>query len=346
MLVEDHNKENNASSLSNPTTLSSDCADFTQFTTSNTRQPLSMSVSDYKTFATESDGRCFFRSAVISMNNELQEANRNEHGIVIDNLSLVFKERIAADSLRAQVVNFMSMNSHDYNDLDSGILNADMPHENYNTIFDRLEDMSKPNTMIGEMEIAATVKVLDLPIIVMNISNGAVLKYGVDDLPSPPIILKFQYIGDNAGHYECLLHKIDTQADHVPIKAISPLPIKTKTISKKKNRTQQSEILTSSPYKKRLVESNSSKSKKENTKKKARNVFDNSAPSKKAKKNTIKISKKTKEKGESWYCFICDENLQEDMVQCSVCDTWVHAACAGSESDKQYTCVTYAESFI
>ena len=93
--------------------------------------------------------------------------------------------------------------------------------------------------MIGEMEIHATVKVLKLPIVIVNISNGAVLKCGVDDFPFPPIIMKFQYIGDTAGHYESLLHKMNTKADHVPVNVISPLPIKTKTISKKKKRTEQ-----------------------------------------------------------------------------------------------------------
>lgn len=304
---------------------------------------ISMSISDYKTVPIESDGRCFFRSLAVSMTKELQSADRNIDG-VIDTLSLKLQEKITADSIRAEVVDFLCKNVNDYSDIDNATLCADMPHSNYNSFLERVIDMSNPKTMVGEFEIIATVKVLKMPIIVMNATNGAVLKYGIDEFPAcSPIIVKFTSIGEHAGHYEYLIPSQPPSSVYVPITSISPLPIKEKNMSKKKRRTEQSEILTSSPYKKKLAEANNSKTKK---KIEIHTVSDTSQakiiggkkPRSKPIKSAMSKTGMNMHKGQSWYCFICDENLQEDMIKCSVCHSWVHAACAGCENEKNYTC--------
>lgn len=53
-----------------------------------------------------------------------------------------------------------------------------------------------------------------------------------------------------------------------------------------------------------------------------------------------KVKSSTKNKNESWYCFICQEDYAEDMVLCSVCHTYVHQLCAAYDprEDTLYLC--------
>ncbi len=44
------------------------------------------------------------------------------------------------------------------------------------------------------------------------------------------------------------------------------------------------------------------------------------------------------EKDEGWWCCLCSENIQEDMIQCSACHTWVHTKCAGADNAVDYKC--------
>lgn len=49
-------------------------------------------------------------------------------------------------------------------------------------------------------------------------------------------------------------------------------------------------------------------------------------------------TKKIKAK-ESWLCQLCEENREENMIQCIKCKNWVHDLCAGVESKiKKYIC--------
>lgn len=38
------------------------------------------------------------------------------------------------------------------------------------------------------------------------------------------------------------------------------------------------------------------------------------------------------EEDKGWWCCLCSENIEEDMIQCSACHTWVHTKCAGTDS--------------
>lgn len=71
--------------------------------------------------------------------------------------------------------------------------------------------------------------------------------------------------------------------------------------------------LTSSPYKTVLGNENN---KKQNTAK--RKLFTT-----KPKKQKIK-----KSKGD-WFCHVCGEDREENMIQCLQCKTWVHDICVG-----------------
>lgn len=115
------------------------------------------------------------------------------------------------------------------------------------------------------------------------------------------------------------------------IQSISPkcsLPPKAKT-----KRGTTSQILTDSPYKKELEEKNKLKESKNavcrnfNEKKNLKKKLDNHA--KNVKNKRLKVEKEN----ETWYCKLCKENIQEDMIQCSNCQIWVHELCAGVDKN-------------
>lgn len=40
-----------------------------------------------------------------------------------------------------------------------------------------------------------------------------------------------------------------------------------------------------------------------------------------------------------WFCSICEKNIVEDMVQCLICQKWVHESCVGPKNKiKKYVC--------
>nr|KAI8765252.1 jerky protein-like [Biomphalaria glabrata] len=211
---------------------------------------LELSISAYNAIPTEPDGRCFFRSICISLHEHLQLTDRDSSGVVCS-LQVKIQEKALADSLRAQVVDYICKNIERYTDLDAATLCADMPHAKFDNIFERLDSISRPNTMVGELEIIATTKLLRKPIVIMNATSNVVLKYGMNDFPSSSaVVIRFTNIGDDVGHYDCLIPSRQSKSKYIPVTAISPIPVKEKHHVKQKKKSFQSEILTSSPYKK------------------------------------------------------------------------------------------------
>ncbi|KAK6993607.1 tigger transposable element-derived protein 6 [Biomphalaria glabrata] len=291
---------------------------------------LELSISAYNAIPTEPDGRCFFRSICISLHEHLQLTDRDSSGVVCS-LQVKIQEKALADSLRAQVVDYICKNIEHYTDLDAATLCADMPHAKFDNIFERLDSISRPNTMVGELEIIATTKLLRKPIVIMNATSNVVLKYGMNDFPSSPaVVIRFTNIGDDVGHYVCLIPSRQSKSKYIPVTAI---PVKEKPHVKQKKKSFQSEILTSSPYKKILVDAAiAKKSKKQQTQ------IIPATQKKKKSKISIQFGQNESEKSQNWYCFICEENLKEDMIQCLICASWAHIACAGCENADTYTC--------
>ncbi|KAK6998413.1 tigger transposable element-derived protein 6 [Biomphalaria glabrata] len=293
---------------------------------------LELSISAYNAIPTEPDGRCFFRSICISLHEHLQLTDRDSSGVVCS-LQVKIQEKALADSLRAQVVDYICKNIEHYTDLGAATLCADMPHAKFDNIFERLDSISRPNTMVGELVIIATTKLLRKPIVIMNATSNVVLKYGMNDFPSSPaVVIRFTNIGDDVGHYDCLIPSRQSKSKYIPVTAISPIPVKEKPHVKQKKKSFQSEILTSSPYKKILVDAAiAKKSKKQQTQ------IIPATQKKKKSKISIQFGQNESEKSQNWYCFICEENLKEDMIQCLICASWVHIACAGCENADTYT---------
>ena len=55
-------------------------------------------------------------------------------------------------------------------------------------------------------------------------------------------------------------------------------------------------------------------------------------------KQRLSKAKKTERKpaetsNESWYCFMCEENVRERMICCRACERWAHVDCAGVDDD-------------
>ena len=209
---------------------------------------------------TKGDGRCFFRSVAIGLHKALQSAKRDQTtGEVVDKMTSL-SEMAHADNLRARVFAHMCQAAN--NEPDEAALNADMPlNINFKTLTDRILHMSNPLAMIGEREIKCTAEVIGrtLHVMIEESSSPIVYREGVGDDNQPPIVVKYMPHGD-AGHYEAIIS--------LRLNDISPLPQKVR--KSKSTRTSKAEILTSSPYKKKLemksnqhkIKSASEKSKK------------------------------------------------------------------------------------
>ncbi|KAF0754293.1 HTH psq-type domain-containing protein, partial [Aphis craccivora] len=131
---------------------------------------------------------------------------------------------------------------------------------------------------------------------------------------------------------------------------VSPIP-KTQQYTKSKRSgrgAQKAVVLTSSPYKNDLQEKSliatrkinnitikKEKVEKQNTK---RNIFDKkNDKSKKKKVGDIPTSKGTKAGvKENWYCPLCRENNQLDMIMCPQCSVWFHEDCLGLQPKDEF----------
>lgn len=132
--------------------------------------------------------------------------------------------------------------------------------------------------------------------------------------------------------------KTNGQRRPISVIDISPIPVKVAKVAKRYARASKPEVLTSSPYKDAL-----SAAKDKMKKIKPRDAR-NTSKRTKGKKNQKKKPKAKAQKETSdgspanWYCFLCDESNEEDMILCYSCKGWVHTACADLEVGSQYEC--------
>ena len=93
--------------------------------------------------------------------------------------------------------------------------------------------------------------------------------------------------------------------------------------SRKIGIAQKAILITSSPYKSELEQTEKKKLKK-------------------VKPINFEISKKVlknKDEDFTWFCILCEENTEENMIQCMKCHSWVHTLCAGvNRNKKKYYC--------
>lgn len=138
-------------------------------------------------------------------------------------------------------------------------------------------------------------------------------------------------------------------SSRISVAEISPVPAPTTKSRKRRRVAQQACELTSSPYKNELAE------------RKARTTKPNAIFGKNEQKscNTqssaktadpccsrVSSSKSKPSRNESWFCILCKDDMQLDMIQCQECNKWVHAICANvSPLRKFYFCPHCLECF-
>ena len=149
------------------------------------------------------DGRCFFRSVVISLDVKLQTATRDHHGNPVDITSRIL-ETNEADTLRARVIRHMYEHFDDYRNIDEHVANADLPNnKHYGSIEDRTEAMASQREMVGEIEIIATSKFLQRAIEVF-VGTWKIV-YGAE-FSADKSAIRVQYIAsaNYAGHCKAI----------------------------------------------------------------------------------------------------------------------------------------------
>ena len=132
--------------------------------------------------------------------------------------------------------------------------------------------------------------------------------------------------------------------ERVRVTAISPIPVKQPKIMRRQSRATTAEILTSSPYKTAL---SIAKARNARSGSQGKKRLPKPKPKPSSAKQTHSTTKQARskhnqtgtKKGESdWYCFICTESVMDDMIQCQVCNAWVHSACADVTNTGQFVC--------
>lgn len=285
---------------------------------------------------TNPDGRCLFRSVVICEDVALQSAERDGNGLPID-ASLKVLEQIRSDMIRLQMVQHILDNLDQYKEYEDTI-NLDMPTDNVPT-FQSLQEracyMTSDNTPVGGLEILATARVLEREIHVVMTSDGRTVKFAENEFQGlEPVVVLYRCFGDNSGHYDCLV-----QSDSVSLIQNKPTSeAKSSALLKKRNdRKTETQVLISSPYKRKLIESLDKAAMKKIPKRSRNKRQEPLSKSKKPEKKSKKSPTATLTS--DWFCFICTENTQEDMIQCTKCQLWVHVECGGATVNQRgYVC--------
>ena len=197
---------------------------------------------------TNSDERCLFRSIVISNNSDLQSIPRDKNGLLLDP---VLKVQLKADMLKTNMVQHLLNNVRDFRQFEPAV-NSDVPSL-YGHTFCSMEKriyhrMSSATASVGEMELAAKAHVLKQPIHVVHSEDGHVVKYcDADFSAAAPVTVLYSAFGDKAGHYDCLI------PSSVSVAVISPFHFTQPQVSKRLGKRTEAEVLTSSPYKSKLI---------------------------------------------------------------------------------------------
>lgn len=270
------------------------------------------------------DGRCFFRSIVIVEDKSLQNIERCPNGLAT-NLKIRIKELNASDKLRSQMIDHMLENFEMYKDFSSDVVNADLPihKSSFDSIEDRITEMSNPTEMVGEIEIIAVTRILAKQIDI-HTGDGVVHHYGPEFAENGIVSMKYNGSGSDAGHYEALVKlssdETNTEKSLIGPDVVSPIPKINSKPSKRK--TMKSEVITSSPYKKNLLE------KKPKAKCKKIEINNKRVGNKMENQNSQVDSDDDSDK-DTWYCPLCEEERREAMVRCILCCAWIHQSCAG-----------------
>ena len=200
------------------------------------------------------------------MDPKLQQALRNNG--IITSPALHLQETLQADELRQKVVRHMLTSFSEIHEYMTGeAVNADMPAGmHFSSLEERLIRMAEPSSFVGELEVTQTAAVIQRKVVVVQ--GNHVTSYGQEFGQKDAVVVFYTAFGDNSGHYRCLVNKMKNPVrlpGLSPIQRRVPVLPSTPAVLKRKRRTERSEVLTSSPYKKRLFETASKQKKQPKT---------------------------------------------------------------------------------
>ena len=139
---------------------------------------------------------------------------------------LQVNESVQAVASRATTIQFMREHVDEYIGCEGEALYADMPQRpmfQFSTLAERINLMSSPTALVGEVEIMATNKVLKRSI---NVSNT---HYDTDFRNEPLICVQYTPIGEDTGHFESIVENLSPSiTDGGILESVPARPLTTK----------------------------------------------------------------------------------------------------------------------
>ena len=118
--------------------------------------------------------------------------------------SLLAKETVSADTLRAKAIANMVENVSFYEGFGRDAVNADLPlGMAYTSLWDRINAMSFSSSHVGEFEILAAARASHCTIIVHQVG----LPKRVYGTGQQRYLVRFTPLGDGVGHYDSLVEE-------------------------------------------------------------------------------------------------------------------------------------------
>lgn len=290
-------------------------------------------LTGFQSLPTKGDGRCFFRAVVISLNPDLQKGERNHlTGELLDPMKSI-QETARADNLRTTVITHMC----EHLDAEPGaaVLSADMPARiQFHSVAERILHMSDQKSMVGELEIQATAKVLDRPVHVVMVGTDHISKYNAsDNCTNDPVIVKYIPHAD-AGHYEAMVRLAAPR-----IIDLSPIPRVVGGSKRKTPESSKSHLFTSSPYKNNLEQKK--KCAKPSSRKTDKSSKQPGRKKQRAKAKRVEPSDSSSDDDDP-FCIVCCEKFscsrsREKWIACVSCKKWAHVQCTPDDGHP-YVC--------
>ena len=142
------------------------------------------------------------------MDARLQNGARKAYGRLLSQVQHAV-ETSKADGLRAEVISYMTDNYNDYKDLDLAVINSNMPVQ-FVSVDERIIEMTDPKSLPGELEKVARSRVMKKKKCVLGVNNNEITSYGDDSFPK--LCVRFRNIGQDVGHYDCVVMKSRIEA--------------------------------------------------------------------------------------------------------------------------------------